>query len=182
MDAVEALDLSAAKVNERGTGSAQYPPASRIALLIYCYATGTFSNRRIEPLTYENFAVHFLTDEPSPDYDSICKFRREHEALFSSSVQEILELAATAKILEVGDLTVSIDGTKILATAADADSVPLQDGLTIPDEIPLREDRLAKLGEAKKESKALREPKRPAAKIHFREARSERIFKSRSES
>lgn len=178
-DAVDALDLSAAKVNERGTGSAQYPPATMLSLLIYCYATGTFSSRRIETLTYENVAVRFLTADTHPDHDSICKFRRENKELLSSSFHQILELAATAKILKVGELTISVDGTKILANASkhsamshghlekqmklaqdqidellakaeDADAAPLQDGLSIPSEIQRREDRLAKLREAKK--------------------------------
>jgi len=178
-DAVDALDLSAAKINERGTGSAQYPPATMLALLIYCYATGTFSSRRIEILTYENVAVRFLTADTHPDHDSICKFRRANKELLSSTFHQILELAATAKILRVGDLDVSDDGTKILANASkhsamshghvekqmklaqdqieellakaeDADAVPLQDGLTIPEEIQRREDRLIKLAEAKK--------------------------------
>lgn len=179
MDAVDALDLSAAKVNERGTGSAQYPPATMLALLIYCYATGTFSSRRIETLTYENVAVRFITASTHPDHDSICKFRRENKELLSCGFHQILELAASAKILKVGDLTVSVDGTKILANASkhsamshghlekqmklaqdqitellakaeDADALPLQDGLTIPEEIQRREDRLAKLREARK--------------------------------
>ena len=60
MDAVDALNLTTAKTNERGTGSAQYPPATMLALLIYCYATGTFASRRIETLTYENVAVRYL--------------------------------------------------------------------------------------------------------------------------
>ena len=47
MEAVDLLDLSAARVNHRGTGSEQYPPAMMLGLLIYCYATGTFSSRRI---------------------------------------------------------------------------------------------------------------------------------------
>ena len=179
MDAVDAHDLSTAKINTRGTGSAQYPPSTMLALLIYCYATGTFSSRRIETLTYENVAVRYLTADTHPDHDSICKFRRENKELLSSSFHQILELAATAKILKVGDLTVSVDGTKILASASkhsamshghlqkqmklaqdqidellakaeDADSTPLQDGLTIPDEIQRREERLVKLREAKK--------------------------------
>ena len=179
MDAVDALDLSAAKVNERGTGSAQYPPATMLALLIYCYATGTLSSRRIETLTYENVAVRFITASTHPDHDSICKFRRENKELLSCAFHQILELAASAKILKVGDLTVSVDGTKILANASkhssmshghlekqmklaqdqitellakaeDADALPLQDGLTIPEEIQRREDRLAKLREARK--------------------------------
>jgi transposase len=183
MDAVKALDLSLAHTNQRGTGHAQYPPCMMLSLLIYCYATGTFSSRRIETLTFENVAVRFLTADTHPDHDSICKFRRENKALLSSSFHQVLELAARAKVLQVGDITVAIDGTKILANASkhsavsyghavkqtqlaeeqinqllqkaeDADSTPLQDGLTIPEEIKRREDRLAKLREAKQAMEA----------------------------
>jgi transposase len=177
MDAVVELDLSRARTNERGTGSAQYPPSMMLGLLIYSYATGTFSSRRIETLTYENVAVRYLTGDTHPDHDSICKFRRENKDLLSHAFHQVLELAARARILQVGDITVAIDGTKILANASkhsavshghaveqmklageqiaqllqkaeDADSTPLQDGLTIPDEIKRREDRIAKLREA----------------------------------
>jgi transposase len=183
IDAVKALDLSLARINSRGTGHAQYPPAMMLGLLIYCYATGTFSSRRIETLTYENVAVRFLTADTHPDHDSICKFRRENKDLLASSFHQVLELAARAKVLQVGDITVAIDGTKILANASkhsaisyghalkqiqlaedqitqllqkaeDADSTPLQDGLTIPEEIKRRQDRLAKLREAKQAMEA----------------------------
>ena len=179
MDAVDALDLSTARVNQRGTGSAQYPPSMMLGLLIYCYATGTFSSRRIETLTYENVAVRYLSADTHPDHDSICKFRRENKELLSSCFHQVLEMAARAQVLKVGDLTVAVDGTKILANASkhsamshehlekqlklaeeqieellakaeDADSTPLQDGLSVPDEIKRREDRIAKLKEAKK--------------------------------
>jgi transposase len=169
--------LSRARTNERGTGSAQYPPSMMLGLLIYSYATGTFSSRRIETLTYENVAVRYLTGDTHPDHDSICKFRRENKDLLSHAFHQVLELAARARILQVGDITVAIDGTKILANASkhsavshghaveqmklageqidqllqkaeDADSTPLQDGLTIPDEIKRREDRIARLREA----------------------------------
>ena len=177
IDAVKALDLSRAHTNQRGTGSAQYPPSMMLGLLIYCYATGTFASRRIETLTYENVAVRFLTADTHPDHDSICKFRRENKDLLSHTFHQVLELAARARVLQVGDITVAIDGTKILANASkhravsyghavkqmqlaaaqiaellqkaeDADSTPLQDGLTIPGEIKRREDRIAKLQEA----------------------------------
>lgn len=183
MDAVAALDLSAAKVNHRGTGSAQFPPSMMLALLIYSYATGTFSSRKIETATYENVATRFLCADTHPDHDSICKFRRENKDLLSSIFHQVLELAAAARVLKVGDLTVSIDGTKLLANASkhsamshdrieeqmqlatdqiaellakaeDADSTPLQDGLSIPEEIQRREDRLAKLKQAKAELEA----------------------------
>jgi hypothetical protein len=150
-----------------------------LGLLIYCYATGTFASRRIETLTFENVAVRYLTGDTHPDHDSICKFRRENKALLSVSFHQVLELAARARALQVGDITVAIDGTRILANASkhsavshghaveqmklvgeqiaqllqkaeNADSTPLQDGLTIPEEIKRRQDRIAKLTEAKK--------------------------------
>jgi transposase len=107
MDAVGTLDLSTARVNERGTGSAQYPPSMMLALLIHCYATGTFSSRRIERLTYENVAVRYLSADNHPDHDSICKFRRENKELLSSTFHQVLELAANAEVFRVGDITVS---------------------------------------------------------------------------
>ena len=195
MDAVYALDLSAARVNERGTGSAQYPPSMMLGLLIYCYSTGTFSSRRIETLTYENVAVRYLSADTHPDHDSICKFRRENKLLLTSCFHQVLELAANAQVFKVGDLTVAVDGTKILANASkhsamshehleqqlklaeeqieellakaeDADSTPLQDGLSVPGEIKRREDRIAKLKEAKKVMEA-------RAKLRFEEEQAE---------
>jgi len=178
MDAVDALDLSRARINQRGTGNAQYPPSMMLGLLIYCYATGTFASRRIETLTYENVAVRYLCANTHPDNDSICKFRRENKELLADAFHQVLELAARARVLQVVDITVAIDGTKILANASkhsavsyghaveqmqlaseqiaelltkaeSADSTSLQDGLTIPEEIKRRQDRIAKLGEAR---------------------------------
>jgi transposase len=178
MDAIAALDLSVAHVNERGTGRAQYPPSMMLGLLIYSYATGTFSSRRIEALTYENVAVRYLTADTHPDHDSICKFRRDNKVLLGGVFHQVLEMAARSRVLRVGALTVAVDGTKILASASKhsavsyghcveqmqlaetqiaellekaeaADSAPLQDGLTIPDEIARRETRVAALREAK---------------------------------
>lgn len=180
MEAVEELDLRTARVNHRGTGDAQYPPSMMMGLLIYSYATGTFSSRRIETLTHENVAVRYLCADTHPDHDSICKFRRENKELLSSCFHQVLELAAGAGVFRVGDLTVATDGTKLLANASrhsamsherieeqlllaeeqiaqllakaeDADSTPLRDGLSVPEEIARREDRMAKLREAKAE-------------------------------
>ena len=179
MDAVKALDLSGAQVNVRGTGSAQYPPSMMLGLLIYCYANGTFSSRRIQTLTHENVAVRLLCADTHPDHDTICKFRRENKELLGTAFHGVLELAAEAEVLQVGGLTVAVDGTKLLANASkhsamshdhvekqmilaqeqisellvkaeDADRTPLADGLSIPKEIVRREDRIAKLKEAKK--------------------------------
>ena len=55
--AVEGMELESVRVNERGTGSRQYPPSMMLALLIYSYANGVFSSRRIERATYRDIGV-----------------------------------------------------------------------------------------------------------------------------
>ena len=177
MEAVGLLDLSTARINHRGTGSDQYPPGMMLGLLIYCYATGTFSSRRIERLTHENVAVRLLCADRHPDHDSICTFRTANRTLLESSFHQVLEVAARVRVLRVGDVTLALDGTKILASASKhsavshghavkqmvlledqiaellakadaADSAPLEDGLSVPEEIARRRDRIGKLREA----------------------------------
>src|SRR5258708_11793183 len=177
MDAVGLLDLSTARVNHQGTGSEQYPPSMMLGLLLYCYATGTFSSRRIERLTHENVAVRLLCADTHPDHDSICTFRRENRVLLESSFHQVLEVAARLRVLRVGEVKLAVDGTKILANASKhsavshghaqrqmvlleeqiaellakaeaADSAPLEDGLTVPGEIARRRERIEKLREA----------------------------------
>jgi transposase len=115
IEAVDGMDLSSFKVNERGTGSAQYPPRMMLSLLIYCYANGIFSSRRIERATYRDIAVRYLTGDTHPDHDTICTFRRENFAAVADCFVRVLELARELKLLKVG--TVSVDGTKIKANA-----------------------------------------------------------------
>jgi len=183
LDAVAALDLRRVKVNERGTGSEQYPPTMMLALLIYSYATGTFGSRRIEQSTYDSVPVRLLTADTHPDHDTICTFRRENPALLTECFVQVLQLAQQLKVLQVGQITVAVDGTKVLANASkhsavsyeragqmiaqlelevgqliakaeQADSTPLQDGLTIPQEITRRQERKAALAKARAEIEA----------------------------
>jgi transposase len=183
IDAVEALDLREVRVNTRGTGDAQYPPTMLLGLLVYSYATGTFGSRRIEQTTHDNVAVRLLTGDTHPDHDTICTFRRENKALVSESFVKILQLAQALKLAKFGQMTVSIDGTKIaanaskhaavsyarageqiaqleleveqlLAKAEQADATPLQDGLTIPEEIARRQERKAAIAKARAEIEA----------------------------
>ena len=60
------------QVNGRGTGSAQYHPRMMLALLIYCYAHGVFSSRRIERATHRDVGVRYVTANCHPDHDTIC--------------------------------------------------------------------------------------------------------------
>ena len=103
-----------------------------LVLLICCDASGTFSSRRSERLTHENVAVRRLCADRHPDHDSLCTFRRENRALLASGFHQALEVAARMKVLlparppsslfpsasSVGEVTLALDGTKILANAS----------------------------------------------------------------
>ena len=177
LEAIERLDLNCFRVNWRGCGSEQYPPSTLLALLVYCYATGRFSSRRIEDATYSDVVVRYICANRHPDHDTICSFRRKNAELFKEMFVKVLAMAAELGALKkVG--SISVDGTKIHANASkhsavsykragemiellqgevetlvkkaeDADSTPLDDGLSIPEEIARRKDRIAKLEEAK---------------------------------
>ena len=201
IDAVAALKLEQCSTNHRGTGDAQYPPAMMLTLLVYCYATGLFSSRRIEHATWQNVAVRYICANTHPDHDTICAFRRKNGPLVQESFVKILQLARELKFLKVG--TVSIDGTKILANASKhaansyekageiiatlekevrellakaeaADSTPLEDGLTIPKEIARREERKAKLQAAREVIEARARERATAEKAERAAALAER--------
>jgi transposase len=110
------MDLSLLKVNRRGTGSEQFPPRMMLGLLIYCYALGVFSSRRIERATWRDVGVRFLTGDTHPDHDTICTFRRENLDLIAQTFLEVLKLAREMGLLKVG--TISVDGTHIRANAS----------------------------------------------------------------
>ena len=121
IEAVERVEMRAFKVNHRGTGSAQYHPRMMLALLIYCYANGVFSSRRIERATHRDIGVRFVAANLHPDHDTIATFRRENLAAVSESFLQVLLLARELKLLKVG--LVSVDGTKIDASASKHRSV-----------------------------------------------------------
>jgi transposase len=121
IEAVDRVEMSAFKVNHRGTGSAQYHPRMMLALLIYCYANGIFSSRRIERATYRDIGVRFVAANVHPDHDTIATFRRENFAAVSESFLRVLLLAKELKLVKVG--VVSVDGTKIDANASKHRSV-----------------------------------------------------------
>jgi transposase len=116
IQAVDRLPLSTFAVNHKGCGDEQYPPHTMLALLIYCYANGIFSSRRIERATYRDVAVRYLTADTHPDHDTICAFRRNNLAAIAASFVDVLELARELKLLCLG--SVSLDGTHIKASAS----------------------------------------------------------------
>jgi len=176
VEVVDGLDLRAMSGAYRGSGSASYHPAVLLSLLVYGYATGVFSSRKLERATYDSVAFRFIAANDHPDHDTIAMFRRrflkEIEALFV----EVLKLAREMGVLRMG--TVALDGTKIhanasrhsalsyehageiekqlkaevaalLAKAEAADQADVPDGMSIPEELARRETRLEKIAEAR---------------------------------
>ena len=121
IEAVERVDLGAFKINHRGTGSAQYHPRMMLALLIYCYAGGSFSSRRIERAKHRDIGVRFVAANQHPDHDTIAAFRRENFQAVTESFLQVLLLAKELKLVKLG--VVSIDGSRFKANASKHRSV-----------------------------------------------------------
>ncbi|HTZ19809.1 MAG TPA: transposase, partial [Opitutaceae bacterium] len=148
LEAVLEVEVGGVAGNERGTGSEQYPPRMMLALLIYCYATGVFSSRKIERLTHQDVSVRYLCANTHPDHDTIAAFRARHRELFQRSFSAVVQLARELKLVHLG--TVHIDGTKILADAAKRqtlDAAQVEEQLTLADQ-QLCEVLLAQADEA----------------------------------
>ena len=117
IEVVETCDLSRAHINHSGRGSAQYPPGMMLTLLIYSYATGVFSSRKIERATYDSISVRYICANHHPDHDTIAVFRRRNLNLLEDVFLHVLNMASEMKLLNLG--TISVDGTKIKGNASD---------------------------------------------------------------
>ena len=71
IEVVESIPLEKFRVRTCAGGSAQYPPHMMLALLIYCYANGIFSSRRIERATYRDIGVRYVSGNTHPDHDTV---------------------------------------------------------------------------------------------------------------
>jgi hypothetical protein len=174
-----------------------------LSLLIYGYATGCYSSRKIERATYDSLAFRFIACNLHPDHDTLARFRQRFNEQFKMTFVQVLEVARENQLSRFG--TVSLDGTKLHANAsrhsalsyghaekiqaqlqaevealfelagrADGSGVP--DGMSLPEELKRREDRLAAIAEAKTKIAAraqerfLREQADYEAKLAAREA------------
>ena len=202
-EVIDGLDLTAMSKSYRGTGSASYHPAPLLGLLVYGYATGVFSSRELERATYDSVAFRFIAANDHPDHDTIATFRRRFLKDIEARFVKVLLLAREMGVLKIG--TVALDGTKIhanasrhsalsyehsgkieaqlkaevaelLAKAEAADQTDIPDGMSIPEELARREDRLAKLAaarakiEARAKQRFSRELAEHEAKLAAREA------------
>ena len=176
VEVIDGLDLGRMSGAYRGSGSASYHPRMLLGLLVYGYATGVFSSRKLERATYDSVAFRFIAANDHPDHDTIATFRRRFLKDIEKLFVEVLQLAGEMGVLRMG--TIGLDGTKIhanasrhsalsyayagkleaqlkaevadlLAKAEAADKSDVPDGMSIPDELARREERLRKIAEAR---------------------------------
>ena len=147
-----------------------------VALLFYGYATGVFSSRKLERETYDSVALRYVAANRHPDHDTIANFRKRFLKELSALFVQILSVAQQMGVLKLGK--VSLDGTKVHANASkhsalswehaskieaqlqaeveqlmrladEADGAEIPDGMSVPEELQRREERLAAIAQAK---------------------------------
>jgi transposase len=119
IDVVDGLDLAAftAAYRRDGWGRAAHDPAMMVALLVYAYAIGERSSRRIERRCREDVAFRVITANQAPDHATFARFRVRHERALNELFGQVLGLCADAGLLRVGVL--AVDGTKVSANASE---------------------------------------------------------------
>ena len=196
VDVVEQLDLSTLTRRYMGRGSKAHHPAVLLSLLIYGYATGVVSSRKIERATYDSVAFRYLAANTHPDHDTLATFRRRFLPELEQLFVQVLLLAREMKLLKLG--TIALDGTKLKANASkhkalsyghakkleaqfraevkalaeraeSADKEDAADGMDIPAEIARREARLAAIAEAKAKIEARAEERDATEQAAYQE-------------
>ena len=118
LEVIDKLDTKAFHADRRrgGVGRRGYDPDMLLALLVYAYAVGERSSRRIERLCVDHVAFRVLCGQDGPDHSTLARFRAAHHEGFAELFAQILRLCSNAGMVKVG--IVSIDGTKIAANAS----------------------------------------------------------------
>src|SRR5471030_817505 len=176
VEVIDGLDLRAMTGSYRGSGEASYHPQLLLGIIIYGYASGVFSSRKLERATYDSVAFRFIAANEHPDHDTIAAFRRRFLKQIETLFVQVLGVAREMGVLKMG--TVALDGTKIhanasrhsalsydhagkietqlkaevadlLAKAEAADQADIPDGMSIPEELERREKRLETLASAR---------------------------------
>jgi transposase len=119
IDAVARMELAAfyRAYRRDGHGRAAFDPAMMVALLLYAYAIGERSSRRIERRCIEDVATRVICANQVPDHTTIARFRQRHETALAGVFGEVLALCAEAGLVGVG--VIAIDGTKVHANASE---------------------------------------------------------------
>jgi transposase len=117
LDVVGRLDLGAFYGGYRADGSGRpaHDPAMMVALLLYAYAVGERSSRRIERRCVEDVAFRVIAANRAPDHTTISRFRQRHAGRLAELLVQVLAMCAKAGMVRVG--TVAVDGTRLAANA-----------------------------------------------------------------
>ena len=118
LDTVATLDLTPifAHYERELRGQPPFHPRMMVALLLYCYATGTRSSWKIMRRCRTDVACRIIVGEDVPDFRTISEFRKTHLARLETLFVEVLKLCALAGLTRVG--TIALDGTKIKSNAS----------------------------------------------------------------
>src|SRR5207253_8809979 len=134
VDSVAHLDLSALYAYYGTRGGEPYAPEVLLGLLLYGYATGVFSTRKIERATSETVPFRFIAGNLHPDHDTLATFRKTFLPELKELFVQVLLLAQVSGVLKLG--SISLDGTKIHADASKSKAVSYKHLLAL--EIHLR--------------------------------------------
>lgn len=116
-DLVDGLDLSAIEdTYDEERGYPPYHPRMMVKVLLYSYATGNYSSRRIARGLVDSVALRFLGAGNTPDFRTISDFRKRHGKALSDLFAQVLRLCRRAGLVSLG--RVAVDGTKIKANAS----------------------------------------------------------------
>jgi transposase len=118
LDAVDEIDLSAfyRVYRNDGWGRAAFEPQMMVALLLYAYAIGERSSRRIERRCREDVGFRVITANQIPDHATIARFRARHEQALADTFTQVLALCARAGLVSVG--VVALDGSLLAGNAS----------------------------------------------------------------
>jgi transposase len=118
IEAVRLLDTSVfhARRKRGGAGAAGYDPDMLVTLLVWAYANGITSSRRIERLCGQDVAFRVICAGNLPDHVTIARFRQQFAATAAGLFAQVLVLCARLGMGQVG--MVAVDGTKIAASAS----------------------------------------------------------------
>ena len=117
-DTIDALDLSAFddRYGDAGAGNQAFDPRMMLKVLVYAYATGTFSSRKIATKLHENVAYRVLGSDNFPAHRTISDFRKRHMPEFHELFVQVVQTAQEVGLVKLG--TVAIDGSKVKANAS----------------------------------------------------------------
>ena len=116
-DTVDGLDLLAFHARYAGGGPRNQPfhPLMMVKVLLYGYATGVFSSRKLAKKLHEDVAFRVLGAGNFPAHRTLCDFRALHLKELSALFVQVVKLARECGLVKLG--TIAVDGTQVKANA-----------------------------------------------------------------